>query len=118
MYKYIYIYIYIYIYSKYIYKYIYIIYIYILIYIYIYINIIYIYIYVYIPVRTLLIYFRNRHLNTFLRVSTRCPILITDHIFGKKVSLIVSRHKFYQTLVCGARFLFNNHELIEKVNWN
>ena len=43
-----------------------------------------------------------------------CPLLITDHIFGKKVSLIVFRHKVYENLVCGAHFQFNNHDLFEK----
>ena len=79
---------------------------------------IYIYIYIYIPVRTLLVCFRNRHLKIFLRVSPRCPLLIKDHIFGKKVSLIVFRHKFYQNLACGAHSQFNNHDLFEKVDWN
>ena len=79
---------------------------------------IYIYIYIYIPVRTLLVYFRNRHLKIFLCVLPQWPLLITDHIFGKKVSLIVFRHKFYQNLACGAHFQFNNYDFFQKVNWN
>ena len=75
---------------------------------------IYIYLYIYIPVRTLLVYFRNRHLKIFLLISPWCPLLIADHIFGKKVSLIVFRHKFYENLVCGAHFQFDNHDLFEK----
>ena len=47
-----------------------------------------------------------------------CPLLITDHIFGKKVSLIVFRQKFYQNLACGIHFQFNNHDLFESVDWN
>ena len=51
-------------------------------------------------------------------VSPWCPLLITDHIFEKMVSLIVFRHKFYQNLACGPHFQFNNHELFEKVDCN
>ena len=69
-------------------------------YIYIYI---YIYIYTHISVRTLLVYFRNRHIKIFLHVSPPCPLLNTDHIFEKKVFLIVFRHKFYQNLACGKK---------------
>ena len=46
---------------------------------------------------------------------TPCPLLNTYHIFEKKVSLIVLRHKFYQNLACGAHFQFSNHGLFEKV---
>ena len=65
---------------------------------YIYIHIyhyIYIYTYINVPV-TLLVYFKNTHRKIFLRVSPRCPLLITDHIFGisRKVISKVSRHKF------------------------
>ena len=48
---------------------------------------IYIYIYIYIPV-TLLVYFRNTHRKIFLRVSPRCPLLITMpviHIFSSTI---------------------------------
>ena len=65
---------------------IYIISIYIYIYIYIY-EYIYMYIYIYIymyPVRTLLVYFRNRHLKIYLDVSPLCPLLNTDHKFEKR----------------------------------
>ena len=78
---------------------------------------IYIYIYLYISVRTLLVYFRKRHLKIFLRISPLCPILRADHIFGKKVSLVF-RHRFYQNLICGAHFQFNSHDLFEKVDWD
>ena len=53
-----------------------------------------------------------------LRVSPRCQLLITDYVFGKKVSLIIFRHKFYQNLACGAHFQFTNHDLFEKVDWS
>ena len=75
------------------------------------------YIYIFIPVRTLLVYFRNRHLKIFLHVSSRCPLLNTDHILEKKVSLIVFRHRFYQNLVCGEHCQFINHDLFENVVW-
>ena len=43
----------------------------------------YIYIYIYyIPVRTLVVYFKNRRLKIFFHVSSRCPLFITDHILG------------------------------------
>ena len=90
------------------------IYIYIL---YIYIHIfIYIYIYIYIPVKTLLEYFRNRHLKIFLPVSFPCPLLNTDNISEKKVSLIVFIHKIYQNLAYGVHFQFSNDDLFEKVS--
>ena len=44
-------------------------------------------------------------------------LFITDHIFGKKVYLIVFTHKFYQNLACGTHFQFNNDELFERVDW-
>ena len=69
------------------------------------------------PVRTLLVYFRNRYLKIFLHVLPPCPLLNTDHKFEKKVPLIVLRHKFYQNLAFGAHFQFSNHDLFEKVVW-
>ena len=69
------------------------------------------------PVRTLLVYFRNRYLKIFLHVLPPCPLLNTDHKFEKKVRLIVLRHKFYQNLACDAHFQFSNHDLFEKVVW-
>ena len=65
---------------------------------------IYIYVYIPVPVRTLLAYLKNRLLKIFLHVSPRCPLFVTDHIFGKRVSLIVFRQKICQNLSCGANF--------------
>ena len=62
--------------------------------------------------------FRNRHLKIFLHVSPWCPLLITDHIFGRKLSLIHCRQIFYQNLACGEQFQFNNHDLFEHFDWN
>ena len=45
--------------------------------------------YVYIPVRALLVYLKK---------------YVFDHLFEKKLSLIVFRHKFYQNLSRGAHF--------------
>ena len=78
------------------------------IYIYIYIHIstsIYLYIYIYLSIYlsiylygTLLLYFRNRH-QVFPSCLTQVPSLdCRRNIWkiGKKVYLIISRHKFYQ----------------------
>ena len=35
-------------------------------------------------------------IKTFLHVSPRWPLLIADHIFGNKISLIAFRHKISQ----------------------
>ena len=81
-------------------------------YIYIYVK----YIYIYIPVRTLLVYFRNRHLKIFLYVSPQCPLLITDPIFGKK-SLIAFRQVLKKSLLA-ACIQLHNYDLFEKVRLN
>ena len=77
-------------------------------YIYIYVK----YIYIYIPVRTLLVYFRNRHVKIFLHVSLWCPLLITDHIFGKKLSLKALRQVLIK-LFPAACIQLDNYDLFE-----
>ena len=57
-------------------------------------------------------------IKSFLHVSPRCSLLITDYIFGKNVSLPVSDKNFTKNFTCGTHFQFHNHDLFEKVHWN
>ena len=51
-------------------------------------------------------------------MSQRIPLLTADHIFGKKVSLVVLDTNFTKNFACDAHFQFRNHDLFEKVPWD